>query len=463
MSIILITPRLEIQGKNEERESLDVRYIRLIVECGFTPIVVSYKIELYRYFDFFGEHIFGVLLTGGGELESMGGDILQIRREIYEKNLITYCIEHNIAVYGICRGMQTIAEYFGGKNKKVNNQVAIRHNLESKYAQIQAIKNVNSYHNFGVYSLPKDIEITSKYQKYIKSISHKKYRIRAQMWHTERDIKDTSYKYQMEYIRNFFLYDIGEVIKIAQKASRAIMNIYNKDFKVKIKIDTSPLTKADITSNTIITKGLKGISNLPIISEENAENHDYQIRKNYKAFWLIDPLDGTKDFVARNGEFCINIALIIDNEVKLGLIAVPASNKLYFAIKGYGAYEVIDSIWYKIENKRTGVDWIGIKSNFHDTVDTQNFFSKHKINNIISVGSALKYIKIAKGEADIYPRYNGTSEWDIAAADIILRESKCVLVDINTLNGLIYNNPSLRNPYYIACRKDILEKIRNAK
>lgn len=247
---------------------------------------------------------------------------------------------------------------------------------------------------------------------------------------------------------------IEEVIRIARKAGQAIMEIYQESaIEIEVKSDDSPLTKADLASNTIIIDELSELFDDPIVSEESPV--EYQIRKQWNRYWLVDPLDGTKDFLAKNDEFTINIALIENNKPTLGVIYIPANGDLYHAQVGLGAFKNGDKIFNN--SKRTKL--IGSDSNFHSTEATQVFFKKNQINDIKKYGSAIKFCKLAEGEIDIYPRLNGTKEWDTAAGQIIANESGCFFMDVTTGKELVYNKESIVNNHFIAMRNNLMNTI----
>ena len=243
---------------------------------------------------------------------------------------------------------------------------------------------------------------------------------------------------------------IEDLLNIAKKASEEILKIYNQDFKVNFKADGSSLTKADLRSNEIIINSLNKISSYPVITEESPI--EYEKRKDFARFFLVDPLDGTKDFVAKNGEFTINIALIEKNRPILGLIYIPCSGDFYYAIKGEGAFKNEEKISNDNINKE---ELIASDSNFHSTQQTKDFLKKHNINIIKRFGAAIKLCKLAEGVIDLYPRFNGTSEWDTAAGDIILEEAKCKLIDFVSKKNMLYNKESFKNNYFIASRNDL--------
>ena len=221
-----------------------------------------------------------------------------------------------------------------------------------------------------------------------------------------------------------------DICNVAIQAGNEILNFYNNDIEVTHKEDLSPLTKADLASNKIILESLNKLnSNIPILSEESLV--EWSIRKNWKKYWLVDPLDGTKEFIKKNGEFTVNIALIEDNNPILGVVYVPAKSLLYLAEKNKGSFktntknklenfEGIQKIIVSSQTNRPRV--IGSRSHSNATFDN---WVKEKFPNadIVQAGSSLKFCLIAEGEADIYPRFGPTSEWDIAAGHMIVNEA----------------------------------------
>ena len=221
-----------------------------------------------------------------------------------------------------------------------------------------------------------------------------------------------------------------DVCNVSIEAGREILNFYHNDIEVTHKEDLSPLTKADLASNKIILESLTKLnSNIPILSEESLV--DWSVRKNWKKYWLVDPLDGTKEFIKKNGEFTVNIALIEDNNPILGVVYVPAKSLLYLAEKNKGSFkkntknklenfEGIQKIIVSSQTNRARV--IGSRSHSNATFDN---WVKEKFPNadIVQAGSSLKFCLIAEGEADIYPRFGPTSEWDIAAGHMIVNEA----------------------------------------
>lgn len=242
---------------------------------------------------------------------------------------------------------------------------------------------------------------------------------------------------------------IKDLVKIAESASNEILKVYKKKrIKIKNKIDNSPFTEADLKSEKIILSGLKKISNYPIISEETYKE---QKKGKIKSYWLVDPLDGTKDFLAKNDEFTINIAFINNHSPILGLIYIPAKKNYYWAIKGSGSYKGKKRIYAR--SRRTKI--IGVISRFHCTKRDQLFFKKNNIKKIINVGAAIKFCKIAEGQIDVYPRYNGSSEWDVAAGHIIIKEAGCKIISLKTKKELSYKKRGIKNDYFVVSRNDL--------
>ena len=243
---------------------------------------------------------------------------------------------------------------------------------------------------------------------------------------------------------------INEIIKIANEAGEKILEVYsNSNFNVQTKEDGSPLTKADKIADEIIINRLKEFFDYPIVTEESCV--EYQQRKDWPCFWLVDPLDGTKDFIARNGEFTINIALIRGNQPILGLVYAPALKLMYWAEDKKGAFRGGKRIY----NSSRREELIGADSRFHSSKETIDFFNRNNIKTIRRWGSALKICKLAEGEIDVYARLNGTCEWDTAAADIVAREANCKLIDVETKQELVYNKKVLKNNHFIASRNDL--------
>ena len=242
--------------------------------------------------------------------------------------------------------------------------------------------------------------------------------------------------------------DIENIKNIALEAGKAVMKIYKQDFKVNYKNDNSPLTQADLEANEIICNHLEELyPNIPIMSEENKQI-DYDLRKDWQYYWCIDPIDGTKEFVKKNGEFTINIALIYKDTPVLGVVYAPVLNDMYSAKKGFGAYK--NGI--KLPIKRDDNKFVIVASKSHLSNETKRFIDNIKTDKekvFISKGSSLKLCMVAEGTADIYPRLAPTMEWDTAASDAIVRESGKMSLYFKKKTPLIYNKVDLLNPWFI--------------
>ena len=243
---------------------------------------------------------------------------------------------------------------------------------------------------------------------------------------------------------------IDPIVALAQKAGEAILEVYSTDFDVHSKDDESPLTQADLASHRCIAAGLAELTpDIPIISEEDGLP-DFATRSAWERYWLIDPLDGTKEFVNRNGEFTVNIALIDANRPVLGVVYVPVQNKTYIGCEGYGA-ELRDSDGSvrKIEVQTESSDPARIcGSRSHRGASLDAFLGNVGNCEMIPMGSSLKFCVIAEGGADLYPRLGPTSEWDTAAAQAVVEQAGGSVV---TLDGkpMKYNEKEdILNPHF---------------
>lgn len=243
------------------------------------------------------------------------------------------------------------------------------------------------------------------------------------------------------------------VIKIAEDAGQAILAIYEKDFSIEEKSDQSPLTAADMASHHLIVDRLAAISPLPVLSEESTEI-DWALRQSWNSYWLIDPLDGTKEFIKRNGEFTVNIALIEDGRAVLGVVYAPVLKRMYFASKGMGAFRQDDAAQpYSIRAlaARPENAWRVVGSRSHHSDKMAAFLAHLKDATLVSMGSSLKLCLVADGSADLYPRLIPTSEWDTAAAQCVVEEAGGEVLT-EQLVPLDYNSKeSLLNPDFIVC------------
>ena len=248
-----------------------------------------------------------------------------------------------------------------------------------------------------------------------------------------------------------------DICNIAILAGDEILHFYNKDIEVTHKDDSSPLTKADLASNKFIIDSLHSLdSEIPILSEESFV--DWRTRKNWTKYWIVDPLDGTKEFIKKNDEFTVNIALLENNNPILGVIFVPAKSTLYFAQKGFGSFTLDTKIALNSldEAKKIAVSKLSnqvrvIGSRSHSNNAFTNWVDEKFPNaEIIQAGSSLKFCLIAKGDADIYPRFGPTSEWDIAAGHIILNEAGGKILTLENKEINYNEKESVLNPEFIA-------------
>ena len=250
--------------------------------------------------------------------------------------------------------------------------------------------------------------------------------------------------------------DIDYLLALAIRAGDEILKIYHRDFKVEYKDDLSPLTEADRLANEIIVSGIENkYPQSKIISEENKQIPHAE-RKDWDRFWLIDPLDGTKEFVKRNGEFTINIALIEHGVPTLGIIYAPVLSVMYYGLKNLGSYCIKEGIKSRLEPTKSYLEKDPIKivaSRSHLNASTIDFIeyieAKGKKTELIQTGSSLKFCLVADGSADVYPRFAPTSEWDTAAGHAIVNYMGKQVIATDTGLPLVYNKSSLLNTGFI--------------
>jgi len=257
-------------------------------------------------------------------------------------------------------------------------------------------------------------------------------------------------------------------INASISAGNEIMDIYSSAFIVENKKDNSPLTLADRRSNSLIEKALQN-TDIPYLSEEGKEI-PFEKRKKWEYFWMVDPLDGTKEFVKRNGEFTVNIALIRKNQPIMGVIYVPCTKELYYALEGLGSFKVkvktgdnisdinrLIKVSQKLPINTTKSKYIIVGSRSHMTKETEDYFKlKQEQNNIVeilAIGSSLKICMVAEGKADSYPRYAPTMEWDTAAGHAIANMSGYKILQYNSTQEIEYNKENLLNPWFLVEKK----------
>lgn len=244
---------------------------------------------------------------------------------------------------------------------------------------------------------------------------------------------------------------IDEIVDIARQAGDAILEFYSEEITVEVKSDDSPLTKADLAAHHVIVDALRDLTpDIPIISEEGGIA-GYEERSGWERFWLVDPLDGTKEFIKKNGEFTVNIALIESAVPVLGVVHIPASDQTYtgeagkgsFLVNGNGVPQRIDSA---AADKNQPLTVITSRSHGSDDLEERLSELGVKIGETIPAGSSLKFCYVAEGKADIYPRFGPTMEWDTAAGDAVYRYSG---IGAPRSSPLRYNKKSLKNDSFI--------------
>lgn len=258
--------------------------------------------------------------------------------------------------------------------------------------------------------------------------------------------------------------ELGPIVRLAERAGEAIMKIYEtptEGWELQSKTDDSPLTKADLSANAVICSFLEKMdSPFPIMSEEN-KNAGFEERSKWTAYWCVDPLDGTKEFIKRNGEFTVNIALMAAIDPKkpaegatpvLGVVHAPVLQKSYFAAKGVGAFISVEGAvpkgikCLKFAEKDEGLVLVCSRSHLDER--TQAFLDTFVNAKTKSMGSSLKFMLVASGEAHIYPRIAPTMEWDTAASQIVVEEAGGEVLDYDTKKPVRYNKENLLNPYF---------------
>jgi len=258
-------------------------------------------------------------------------------------------------------------------------------------------------------------------------------------------------------------------IRAGVEAGYAVCEVYNKEFDVEFKEDKSPLTLADTNSNKVIEAYLEK-TKYPVLSEEGSDI-PYDERKKWNYFWMVDPLDGTKEFVKRNGEFTVNIALIQNGTPVLGVVVVPVLKDLYFASELTGSVKVENILMVNefsadlnelmksgnklpVDNEEDVFRIMGSKS--HMTKETEDFIKgfekEHNNIEIISKGSSLKICMVAEGYADIYPRFAPTMEWDTAAGHAIVKYAGGKVINRETGSSVVYNKENLLNPWFLVTK-----------
>lgn len=245
---------------------------------------------------------------------------------------------------------------------------------------------------------------------------------------------------------------IDAVCNIAVQAGGSILDVYEKAFEVEYKEDKSPLTAADKASHRIIADELRKLyPHIPILSEEG-KNVSFSERKTWERFWLVDPLDGTKEFIKRNGEFTVNIALIEGGRPVMGVIYIPVEDVLYYAEQDKGAWKQNKEdkpAEIHVKEKPNGDGLVVVQSRSHPSDELQRYLETLPVKESIARGSSLKLCAVADGSADIYPRLGPTWEWDTAAGHAIVEAAGGYVVDRNKAS-LRYNKEIIKNDHFIA-------------
>jgi 3'(2'), 5'-bisphosphate nucleotidase len=262
---------------------------------------------------------------------------------------------------------------------------------------------------------------------------------------------------------------LAEAVIAAKKAGDAIIEVYGSSFNVEQKEDRSPLTLADRRSHEIISEHLQALEgSLPVLSEEGRDI-PYTERKAWEYYWLVDPLDGTKEFVKKNGEFTVNIALMYKDRPVMGVVLLPVKDILYFAAEKTGSFKISDTSWISnslsfrelqgaaaslpIKSAKDERPFTAIASRSHMSAETSSFLvtlkKEHGEVGLISAGSSLKFCLVAEGTADVYPRFAPTMEWDTAAGQAIVEQAGGSVIQYENGNPLRYNKENLLNPWFI--------------
>lgn len=241
-------------------------------------------------------------------------------------------------------------------------------------------------------------------------------------------------------------------ITAAEAACKEILDVYNSgDFQAEVKGDDSPLTLADKRAHLKIVDLLKD-TNLPILSEEGKQI-PYEERRHWEYFWMVDPLDGTKEFLKRNGEFTVNIALIHKNRPILGVVAVPVTGEVYYGTEKTGAFLKHLEVERKLEIRKPAnlkeASLRVVASRSHMNEETQQFINSLHEPTLVSSGSSLKFMLLINGKADVYPRFAPTMEWDTAAAHAVVKSAGLRVLQSNSTEELTYNKADLLNPHFL--------------
>ena len=262
---------------------------------------------------------------------------------------------------------------------------------------------------------------------------------------------------------------INVSVLAAINAGKEILEVYKQDFSVETKSDNSPLTIADKKSHEVIKAALAN-TGYPLLSEEGKQLA-YDERKDWETFWLVDPLDGTKEFIKKNGEFTVNIALVKNGTPVLGVVYVPVTGVLYYGAEGKGSFAVtikedvtesnLESILAAAETLPGAAKpavYTVVASRSHNTPETEAFIEEKRKEfgevDMVSSGSSIKLCLVAEGKANVYPRLAPTMEWDTAAGHGVAKFAGCTVYNYETKNEVVYNKENLLNPWFVVERKN---------
>ena len=250
--------------------------------------------------------------------------------------------------------------------------------------------------------------------------------------------------------------NVDAILSLAHVAGEKILRIYSQDFEVYEKVNESPLTEADLLSHKTIIDGLSKLTpDIRVLSEESPEE-DKRNRLSWNTYWLVDPLDGTKEFVKRNGEFTVNIALVHKHEPIFGVVYAPILGVTYFGGKAFGSCKIQDGTTLEINVRKRPEDtseWKVVGSRSHQSDEFKTFINKYPGAEIIYMGSSLKLCLVAEGAADLYPRLGLTSEWDTAASQAVVEAAGGQVLRMPEMTSLRCNEneSSLLNPHFLVC------------
>ncbi|MFC2162655.1 3'(2'),5'-bisphosphate nucleotidase CysQ [Candidatus Altiarchaeota archaeon] len=249
--------------------------------------------------------------------------------------------------------------------------------------------------------------------------------------------------------------DVEKLIEISHSAGQEILKVYDGDFKVEYKQDKSPLTAADKGSNDVINEALTNLyPDIPILSEEN-KSISYDERRSWDMLWIVDPLDGTKEFVKRNGEFTVNIGLVKDGIPVFGVVYVPVTDTVYYTGKGQ-AFKVVGDeppARCPLDLERDASELVVVASRSHMSAETEEFIKRrgkdYESTRMVASGSSIKMCLVAEGSADVYPRLAPTMEWDTCAAHAVVLASGKDVTGYGNGESLRYNKEDLLNPWFV--------------